>query len=235
MLDIPERESFSRRWAAVLVGAAGAIAIAGCAWWFLALLLQDDTAAERPVISAIDRGDVTRTVAAYGKLLPRESTMIQARVEGTVEKVIKRPGATIGPGEPIVLLANVELTRRIEDARADLLEARANVELTKARIEREMLKARSDRKLAESDAELASRKAEMMSLLLEQNSISRLEFMQAQMDETRAILRKELAIQSLEVMQRTAEAELSASELRRRSAQRALESARADRDRKSVV
>lgn len=234
MLEIPKRESQLRRWSTPMAWGVGAIAMAGLAWWLFVLLVRGDTGSDRPLLVEVERGSVTRTVAAYGKLLPRENAIIQAGVEGTVEQILVYPGAAIEPGQAIVRLVNVDLERRLDDARTAALEARANLELAQARAERELLKAQNEQKLAESDAELAQQKVQMLEVLLQQKSISRLEFLQAQMEKTRAELRAELGLKNIEVTRRATEAELRATRLQRESAERALESARTDLDRLTI-
>jgi len=234
MLEIPERESRLQRWLVPLAWIGIVMGLAWLVWWLFALLVNGDAEFDSPQIVTADRGAVIRTVAAYGKLLPRENAIIQAGVEGTVQQIIRFPGATIEPGQPIIRLVNADLERRLEDVKTALLEASANVESAQARMEREILQAQNEQKLAESDAELAKQKVAMLEVLLEQQSISRLEFLQAQMEETRAELRAELSVKNLEVAKRAAAAELRASQLQRDSAERALESAITDIERLTI-
>jgi len=229
MFEIPQREVWLRRWVIPVAWVLGVALLIGVAWALLRAL-SADTGRDQPdsVVSQIDRGDVTAVVNGYGKLLPRESRVLLAEVDGRVARVDAFAGASVRAGQVIVTLRNPQLKQRLAQADNAVLEARANLESATARLQQELLSARGEVELAQSDVDLAKRKLHMLDVLLEQHIVSRLDSLEAGIALTKARLRHKLAVQKLAAIETATKAELRAKRLHLSSTESDLEAAKTD-------
>ena len=119
-------------------------------------------------LDTVQRGPLVRQVRGTGTLVPEAIRWIPATTEGTVERIVIRPGAAVRPDTVIVELRNPELEQTAIEAQLQLAagEARSRnraVELDSQLLSQEAAMATVDAGLTharlqlEADQELASR------------------------------------------------------------------------------
>src|SRR5690625_9590 len=230
MLEIPDRESSMQRFLLPAVWAAGGLVLLLVSWLLLRALLGGSQAAQGPVVDVIERGPVVQTVSVYGTLQPSQSALVLAEVEGRVEELLISAGAVLDRGEVIVRLVNHDLEREADSLEVSLMETRASQQAQAARLNRELITTRNEVSAARAELPLAEKKLDMYGQLLDLQSISRVDYLEAELAVDRARRALELAEQNLQAMEEAIQAELEANELRLQSAEQRLAQARADLD-----
>jgi len=235
--------AFRRRRLLVRLGFATTL-VAGVALLLVLLpgWLRPSVSRERLRIETVTRGPVESVIEASGTVIPAFEKVLSSPVEARVERILKRPGAQVEPGDEILELDT-------SSAKLDL--ERTGDRLAQKRNERERLEAELDGKLAELshraeslklDAEIAGHRLEQTRELHDQGLLSEAELRQAevaakkaqielrQVDEDRASARRENAA-SL----RSVDLDLKILEGERDEAKRRLDLATTRSDRRGVV
>jgi HlyD family secretion protein len=85
----------------------GAIAIVAAS---IAVAQMEPASPEVPiatlVLDEVRRGTIVRQVRGLGTLVPEDTRWIPATTDGRVERILLRPGATVGPNSVIVELSS---------------------------------------------------------------------------------------------------------------------------------
>src|SRR5437762_2585858 len=90
-------------------------------------------------IDTVKRGPMVREVRGLGTLVPEEIRWIPAITEGSVEKVIVRPGTRVDPDTVILELTSPELEQSAHDAESKAKAAEAELTSLRATLQRELL------------------------------------------------------------------------------------------------
>ena len=110
-----------------------ALVIAGCGIWYFHHG-QDDTSAYQTVTVA--RGDLTQRVTATGTLNPVVNVTVGSQVSGIINKLYVDYNSMVQSNEVIAEIDPSTYHAAVEQAEADLANARANLELQQAEAER---------------------------------------------------------------------------------------------------
>ncbi len=103
-------------------------------------------------LDTVQRGPMTRQVRGAGTLVPERIRWIPATTDGTVERIVIRPGAPVAPGTVIVELSNPELEQSTLGARLNFEAAEARYSNRQVEVERDLLDQRAT--LATTEAQL---------------------------------------------------------------------------------
>lgn len=93
-------------------------------------------------LAKVDRGDITKSVVATGKITPITEVQIKSKASGIVEKLHVDTGDHVKQGEVLAELDRVEIEAEVNSAKAQLLSSEANLK-----------SAQADEKRAQVDAE----------------------------------------------------------------------------------
>jgi len=222
-----------------------AVALAGGVALLLVLLpgwLRPSVSRERLRIETVDRGPVESVIEASGTVIPAFEKVLSSPVEARVEKILKRPGAQVAPGDEILELDT-------SSAKLDL--ERTGDRLAQKRNERARLEAELDGKLAELshraeslklDAEIAAHRLEQTRELRKQGLLSESELRQAEVEEKKAQIElrqvdedRQAARRENAAALRSVDLDLKILEGERDEAKRRLELATTRSDRSGVV
>ena len=72
-------------------------------------------------LDTVQRGPMTRQVRGAGTLVPEQIRWIPATTDGTVERIVIRPGTLVAPDTVILELSNPELEQSTLEARLNLV------------------------------------------------------------------------------------------------------------------
>src|SRR3984957_565889 len=86
---------------------------------------------------AVDRGDLTETVTATGTLNPVTNVLVGCQVSGTISKIYVDYNSTVKTGELIAELDPSTYQAQMDQAEANLANAKANLELQQVQTKRE--------------------------------------------------------------------------------------------------
>lgn len=121
----------SGRW--IIIGIIIVAVIAGGVW----MLSRGRNDAPRYDTVSVQRGDVTQTVTATGTLNPVTNVLVGCQVSGTISKIYVDYNSIVKGGQLIAELDPSTYQAQVDQAEANLANARANLELQQAQAQRE--------------------------------------------------------------------------------------------------
>ena len=160
-------------------------------------------------LDTVQRGPMVRQVRGTGTLVPEQIRWIPATTDGTVERIVIRPGALVAPATVILELSNPELEQSTLEARLNLEAAKARYSNRQVEVERELLNQRAT--LATTDAQLktARLQADADGQLFAQGLVSSLQLQQSQSAEQEFDTRYALEQERLQMAADTVAAQLA--------------------------
>jgi multidrug efflux pump subunit AcrA (membrane-fusion protein) len=176
----------------------------------------------------VDTGAVKRSVAAYGRLRPRNSSTVIAEVSGTIETIHQYPGEHIEQSELIITLRNPSLMRQLDTAELAVLRAQANLESTEAQLYERRITLENDLALMESEITFAQKELETKAFLLEEAIVAKLDYMRSETSLEQTKLKHQLQQRKLDAFKKSEQAELKAAQYQLKEAEKELEMVRYD-------
>ncbi|WP_333809873.1 efflux RND transporter periplasmic adaptor subunit [Idiomarina baltica] len=226
MLTIPSRKSKLQKWLIIVVSCT---ALAFVFWGLsgaVASLSQNTVL--NPSQLEVDTGAVKRSVAAYGRLRPRNSSTVIAEVSGTIETIHQYPGEHIEQSELIITLRNPSLMRQLDTAELAVLRAQANLESTEAQLYERRITLENDLALMESEITFAQKELETKAFLLEEAIVAKLDYMRSETSLEQTKLKHQLQQRKLDAFKKSEQAELKAAQYQLKEAEKELEMVRYD-------
>jgi HlyD family secretion protein len=123
-----------RSWGKWITGVIVTVIVIGGGIWFLNRN-RDETPLYQTV--SVERGDVTQEVTATGTLNPLTNVLVGCQVSGTISKIYVDYNSLVKVGQLIAELDPSTYNAQLEQAEANLANARANLELQQAETKRE--------------------------------------------------------------------------------------------------
>jgi HlyD family secretion protein len=156
-MDIPRKINARLRWIRrIAYGIIILGAISGISWYVSRLKPAAPTVERATVwIDSVKRGPMIRQVRGLGKLVPEEIRVVQAAVDGRVEKKLLEAGALVKPDTILLELSNTQLELEILNAEWDLKTEQNNFADFKVTLEKSRLSQDADIAAMESDLEQA--------------------------------------------------------------------------------
>ncbi|MEC8925511.1 MAG: HlyD family efflux transporter periplasmic adaptor subunit [Pseudomonadota bacterium] len=226
MLTIPSRKSKLQKWLIIVVSCT-ALALV---FWGLssAVASLSQNTVLNPSQLEVDTGAVKRSVAAYGRLRPRNSSTVIAEVSGTIETIHQYPGEHIEQSELIITLRNPSLMRQLDTAELAVLRAQANLESTEAQLYERRITLENDLALMESEITFAQKELETKAFLLEEAIVAKLDYMRSETSLEQTKLKHQLQQRKLDAFEKSKQAELKAAQYQLKEAEKELEMVRYD-------
>jgi len=226
MLTIPSRKSKLQKWLIIVVSCT-ALALV---FWGLssAVASLSQNTVLNPSQLEVDTGAVKRSVAAYGRLRPRNSSTVIAEVSGTIETIHQYPGEHIEQSELIITLRNPSLMRQLDTAELAVLRAQANLESTEAQLYERRITLENDLALMESEITFAQKELETKAFLLEEAIVAKLDYMRSETSLEQTKLKHQLQQRKLDAFKKSKQAELKAAQYQLKEAEKELEMVRYD-------
>jgi HlyD family secretion protein len=131
-------------------------------------------------LDTVQRGPMVRQVRGTGTLVPEQIRWIPATTDGTVERIVIRPGALVTPGSVIVELSNSELEQTALEARLNLDAAVARYSNRQVEVERDILNQQATLATIEAQLKTARLQADADQQLFDQGLVSSLELQKSQ-------------------------------------------------------
>ncbi len=131
-------------------------------------------------MDTVQRGPMLRQVRGTGTLVPEQIRWIPAITDGTVERIVIRPGADVTPDTVIVELSNPQLEQSAIEARLQLEAAEARYESRVEELDSQVLTQRSALATVEADLSQATLQAEADEELATDGLVSQINVRQSQ-------------------------------------------------------
>lgn len=128
----------SRKW--LLALSAGVVVLVGGIWGF-ATLSGASTSVDSSRLVAVERGTMTRSVVATGKVEPITKVEIKSKANGIIEKLNVDVDDVVKAGDVLVELDKENLRAQVREARANLLAARAAAQAAQAQLDKNKVEA----------------------------------------------------------------------------------------------
>jgi HlyD family secretion protein len=127
----------SRKWS---LAGAGVVVLVGGIWGYTTL---DGAASELDSsrIATIERGTMTKSVVATGKIEPITKVEIKSKANGIIEKLMTDVDHVVRAGDVLVELDKENLTAQVREARANLQAAKAALEGSEAQLQKNRVEA----------------------------------------------------------------------------------------------
>ena len=160
-------------------------------------------------LDTVQRGPMIRQVRGTGTLAPEQIRWIPATTDGTVERIVIRPGARVAPATVILELSNPELEQSALEARLNLEAAEARYSNRQVEVERELLNQRATLATTEAQLKTTRLQADADGQLFAQGLVSSLQLQQSQSAEQEYETRYALEQERLQMATDTVEAQLA--------------------------
>ena len=160
-------------------------------------------------LDTVQRGPLIRQVRGTGTLVPEQIRWIPATTDGTVERIVIRPGALVAPDTVILELSNPELEQSTLEARLNLEAAEARYGNRQVEVERELLNQRATLATTEARLKTTRLQADADGQLFTQGLVSSLQLQQSQSAEQEYETRYALERERLQMATATVEAQLA--------------------------
>ena len=160
-------------------------------------------------LDTVQRGLMVRQVRGTGTLVPERIRWIPATTDGTVERIVIRPGALVAPDTVILELSNPELEQSTLEARLNLAAAEARYSNRQVEVERDLLDQRATLATTEAQRKTARLQADADDQLFTQGLVSSLQLQQSQSSEQEFDTRYALEQERLRMATDTVEAQLA--------------------------
>ena len=160
-------------------------------------------------LDTVQRGLMVRQVRGTGTLVPERIRWIPATTDGTVERIVIRPGALVAPDTVILELSNPELEQSTLEARLNLAAAEARYSNRQVEVERDLLDQRATLATTEAQLKTARLQADADDQLFTQGLVSSLQVQQSQSAEQEFDTRYALEQERLRMATDTVEAQLA--------------------------
>ncbi len=160
-------------------------------------------------LDTVQRGPMLRQVRGAGTLVPERIRWIPATTDGTVERIVIRPGAVVAPDTVILELSNPELEQSTLEARLNFEAAEARYGNRQVEVERDILDQRATLATTEAQLESARLQAAADGRLHTRGLVSSIQLQQSQSDEREYETRYALEQERLQMATDTVEAQLA--------------------------
>jgi len=160
-------------------------------------------------LDTVQRGPLVRQVRGTGTLVPEQIRWIPATTDGTVERIVIRPGALVVPDTVILELSNPELEQSALEARLNLEAAEARYSNRQVEVERDLLNQRATLATTEAQLKTARLQADADGQLFAQGLVSSLQLQQSQSAEQEFDTRYALERERLQMATDTVDAQLA--------------------------
>ena len=160
-------------------------------------------------LDTVQRGPMVRQVRGTGTLVPERIRWIPATTDGTVDRIVIRPGALVAPDTVILEMSNPELEQSTLEARLNLEAAEARYSNRQVEVERDLLDQRATLATTEAQLETARLQADADGQLFTQGLVASLQLQQSQSAEQEYETRYALERERLQMATDTVEAQLA--------------------------
>jgi HlyD family secretion protein len=152
----------SRKWSLALV--AGAVVVAGI--WGYATLKGATPDVDQSRIATVERGTMTKSVVATGKIEPITKVEIKSKANGIIEHLNVDVDQVVRAGDVLVELDKENLSAQVREARANLQASKAALEGAEAQLQKNKVEAEAP------DLEFARRNYDRAQQLAAQKLVS---------------------------------------------------------------
>jgi len=166
------------------------------------------------LIETVKRGPLLRDVHGTGTLVAVDARVIAAATSGRVERVLVHPGTDVGPGTVLLELSNPELQQSAMDTEYQLRAAEADQKNLKVKLESERMTQQSVTATVHSEYQQAKLQNDADEELAKKGLVPDLSLKLSRVRTAEVLNRYQIEQKRLEVISRSADAQVSAQQAR---------------------
>lgn len=166
------------------------------------------------LIETVKRGPMLRDIHGTGTLVAVDSRVISATTSGRVERVLVHPGTDVSPGTVLMELSNPELEQSAMDTEYQLRAAEADQKNLKVKLESERMTQQSATATVHSEYEQAKLQNDADEALAKQGLTPALSLKLSRVRMAEVLNRYQIEEKRLEVISRSADAQISSQQAR---------------------
>lgn len=213
-IDRPDLKRKRRRKQILSSSAVGLTAVL-----LAAFVMQLDPAAptvERAAVwtDTVKRGEMLRQVRGPGELVPKEIRWIAATTAARVDRILVKPGAAVEPDTVLVEMTNPELAQQVQEARSQLVAAKADYAALEVQLQSQVLDQRATLAQARLEYESARLQAAAEADLVKDGIIPRIQYQRSKLLAEQRQVRLDIEQQRGEQLKRSVAAQLKAEQAR---------------------
>ncbi|RLV61691.1 efflux RND transporter periplasmic adaptor subunit [Parashewanella curva] len=198
--DITLSSTSTNLWKKALWPVAIIVIIFVGAWWSVGSeSVSHSVAKDELRLSTIIRGDLTRDIAATGKIVAANAPVLYSTEAGIVTLVCK-PGDQVKAGDVLAVITSPSLANLAKQQQSTLSAMKIEFERTKLTARSEQLTAQRSLDMAQVEMAAADRENRRAQLLIKDNLISKIDFEKSKDDLNKAKLQYKHAGQELELI-----------------------------------
>ena len=163
-------------------------------------------------MGTVERGSMLRQVRGTGTLVPEEVRWISAITNGTVERIVMRPGPEVTADSIIVELSNPQLEQSAIEARLSYEAALARYESRKVELEQAVLSQQATVATMRATLDQAVYEAELDEELYKDELVSELQMRQKQSRASQLEIQFDIEQQRLEIQTDAVQTQLAAEQ-----------------------
>jgi HlyD family secretion protein len=137
MTEIQKKSRKRKRWI-ILVSA---VVLLGGGVFGIGAALRPNNQIDPSKLTAVEKGDLARSVVATGKIEPLAKVEVKSKASGIVKSIYVDYGDTVKKGQVLAELDKEQLQSAVEGARANLLAAQAGLQSAEATYQRNVVDA----------------------------------------------------------------------------------------------
>ena len=167
-------------------------------------------------VDTVKRGDMNRSVRGLGTLVPVDEArrLIPAATQGSVERILIRPGVEVTPDTVVLELSDPQLQQQLSDAEQQMRAAEADYNSLQARLSTDRLTQRAAAATIEADFRAATLQKEVDENLAKDGLVSALQLKTSTVRADSLATRNKIEQERVQFTEQSAKAQLMAQQAR---------------------
>jgi len=149
-------------------------------------------------IGEVKRGDLQQSVSGFGRLKSKETRLLTAYSNATVEEILLKPGAIVTPNSVLVKLFDPQIEQSVRNAQRLLTQINNQYLQLEINQKRELLSQESTLEVLRSSLESAKLEVTAQSQLIEQGIVSNIDYQRRLLEQQQLTRRLDIETQRIE-------------------------------------
>lgn len=160
-------------------------------------------------VGQVKQGDLQQSVTGFGKLKSKETRLLTAYSNATVEEIVLKPGAIVQPDSVILKLFDPKIEQAVKDAKRALTQSKNQFLQLKINQKRELLSQQSSIEVLRSSLESADLEVKAQSQLIQEGIVSNIDYQRQLLEQRQLTRRLKIEKQRTEQLQELHKANLA--------------------------
>lgn len=173
-------------------------------------------------LSEVKQGNLQQSVSGFGKLKSKETRLLTAYSNATVEEILLKPGAIVKPDSIILKLFDPQIDQAVKDAQRSLTQSKNQLLQLKINQQRELLAQQSAIEVLRASLESAELEVKAQSQLIEKGIVSTIDYQRRLLEQRQLTRRLKIESQRVEQLKALHQANVTIAESNIASSEEAL-------------